>query len=409
MTSPTQINLGRAVSLRSAPEFELLRPQAAADPTAIFRKMMEDRGPVQKSAFGYWFVMGYHDTKSLLTDPRMEALHELSLRPDVAQGLYPTLERFQREWLLFANGDQHGRLRRSMIEVVTRRTQRLFPLGLSDCVESCLKGIDWSGPVDMVEDIAKPIPRYILGELLGVPASDRGWLGERTAVMSQVLEPFLSDDRLGRAEEAAAELVAYYDTRGGFAQAHLLTGEHSSELREQGLFANLILLNAAGHETTTNLLAVGIFSLLADARALAVLPEIAPDKLNLLVEELLRFASPIQLVARVASENVARDDYCIERGDVVIFVLAAANRDADVFPDADVLIPDRSPNRHVAFGSGPHHCVGASLARAEAKAVLRALSAKLPLLSINDGSVVWSPKRTVRGLKHLVVQQRLTS
>ena len=398
------LGLSRALASSRAIEFSLLRASSARDPHLVFRQMRSAYGPLYKSELGYWFVLGHHECKTLLSDPRSAALTELTSRPDVTAGEYPLLEMLQRSWLLFSNGDTHRSMRERLMVSLGPRMKEALDARVDRLVDSTISEVDWASPVEFVDAVAKPVPIGVLGEILQIPAHDRPYVGRLTVDMSEVLEPFLSRARLQRAEAAALKLQAYFRK----ADAHRTDPVPLSSTEDHWVaqdVPNAILLAASGHETTTNMLSASMHALVSDPASIVAFldPRVDPSKA---VEELLRFTTPIQLIARIAIEPIQLDGQVIRSGDVMMFILAAANRDPAVFPSPDNLEFHRSSNPHLTFGASSHVCFGQALARVEIKSVFNALKPVLGRHSYTVDAAVWSSKRTVRGMTKLAILPR---
>ena len=229
------------------------------------------------------------------------------------------------------------------------------------------------GSIDIMRDVAGPLPVAVIAVMLGIPPEDRGrfkhWSDDIAAAANLVQG--LSDETLNRSAVAYQELTEYFrdlvgrmrsGTGEGVLAAMAAAEEQGDRLSEGELYANAILLLNAGHETTTNLIGNGTLALLQNRdqwRRLLDKPELVEDA----VEELLRYDSPVQFTSRSALEDVDLREHRVAAGQVVMVMLGAANRDPEAFPDPDRLDVTRPEARHhVAFGQGPHYCLGAPLA-----------------------------------------------
>jgi pimeloyl-[acyl-carrier protein] synthase len=266
-----------------------------------------------------------------------------------------------------------------------------------------------TGEVDLVNDLAYPLPVTVICELLGVPAQDQTRFRAWSGALVYLLDPLVATDTLQRALAARAALRGYLGAVVAERRAHpaddLLTALVAAEdqghrLSEPELVSMCLLLLIAGHETTVNLIANGTLALLshpAERDRLAADPGLAASA----VEELLRYDSPVQLTARHVLADLDIGGQRVREGETVLVVLGAANRDPAQFSDPDRLDLARSPNRHLAFGGGIHFCLGAPLARMEAQIALTALLRRFPDLSLADAPPTWRDTVTLRGLASL--------
>jgi cytochrome P450 len=389
-------------------EFRLLRPAAGADPYPTYRALAA-AGPLFRSALGVWLVTGYEQCATLLRDKRLGALSDLANRPDVVRGRYPVLEQLHRSWFLFSDPPRHAGTRRAVAQCTARSIRTAITRDIEPLAADMVGSINWSRPIDIVTKLAQPYPMTVIGRILGVPQRDLARLRALTVAMSVSMEPFLGTARLERAEKAAHELCDYFD------QLHRVGHRNRSECLDELLdsgdlepgagLAHAVLLLTAGQETTVNLIAMGVLALVTQRPDLDGLMA-ESNLVSRAVEELLRFTSPIQLVARRVLHPVGIEDASLEPGDLVWLILAAANRDPTVFVEPDGLDLTRQPNDHVAFATGSHVCFGAALTRAEMEAVLRHLAPMLDNVEADLDSVRWQRKRTTRGLDQLLLRPR---
>jgi cytochrome P450 len=253
------------------------------------------------------------------------------------------------------------------------------------------------GSADFMQDFALPLPVAVIAEVLGIPADDT----ERLHAWSS---EFIIDDTVAQAEKderqyaAILGMEAYFRElieRGGVGGmiGGLLRAEFAGDkLSADELIGNCILLMVAGHETTVNLLGNGLYLLLQSPERLHQVRGDAKMMAGF-IEETLRYESPVQLgTFRVAAETVEIGGTTIPSGSLITAVIGAANRDPEVFPDPDRFDMTRTPNRHLAFGFGPHRCIGAQLARSEARVGFARLFERLPGLRLETEAVGWMGK-----------------
>ncbi len=357
---------------------------------------------MHRSPQGFWVLARHGDCRALLGDRRGSADSSHVAPEKVPEGF--TLggrrgalagalggragERSgDLEWesrpFLFRDPPDHTRLRGLVASAFTPKMVAGLEPKIEQVVTELLGAAYERGEIDAVSDFAYPLPVRIICEMLGVPAADQGTFQEWSATLARGIDPgFLADPANRRARDAAlAGFGAYFldllaerrrapgpDLVSALAQAEL-AGEQLSELE---LLSTVILLFVAGHETTVNLVSGGILALMENPDQAEVLRSGLGGE-RVAVEELLRFVSPVQMTGRSLVEDVAVGEVVMEKGEFVLLLLAAANRDPAVFAAPDRLDLRRADNRHLGFGFGIHHCLGAPLARLEAQVALPAL------------------------------------
>jgi cytochrome P450 len=347
-----------------------------------------------------WLVTGFAAARAILADPRF------SVRPDhmrspIAQ---PATAPVPPGFLLRMDPPEHDHYRRLLTSDFTVRRIKLLEPEIEAIVNDHLNAMELAGgPADLFKAFALPIPSQVIGELLGVPYSDREGFQRNAATLLNI------DLTAEHRQEAVRELMAYLrdllrhkhswpeeDVLSGLAAHEGLTADERTGLA--------LLLLIAGHETTTNMLALGTFALLANPAQLAEVRDKEEDA-PAVVEELLRYLTIIHHVVRVALEDIELHGCLIKAGESVTVALSAANRDADHFAAPDALDLTRSTAGHLAFGHGLHQCLGQRLARAEMRIALPALLRRFPALhlTVAPEEVPLRSAMTVYGVHELPV------
>jgi cytochrome P450 len=289
---------------------------------------------------------------------------------------------------------------------------------VQELVNQMLDAVQVPGRMDIIADLANPLPATVIAELLGVPGSDhqqfKKWSDDVAVALSGIDSGATREELQAlyiTAQKSVLELSAYFRERvielRRQPQENLLSAlvqaeEQGDRLTEDELFANCVLLMMAGHETTTNLIGNGILALLQNPNQQEELT-LNPDLIASAVEELLRYESPVQKMGRVALADIDIGGKQIQQGQLVVFSFAAANRDPDVFVSPNQLDLTRKPNRHLAFGHGLHYCVGAALARLEGQITINTVLSRMPKLQLATENLEWHRNFTLRGLKSLPV------
>ncbi len=342
-----------------------------ADPTFLanpypFFAMGRGLSPLQMGPQGFWSVFGYEDCAAILRDHATWASGPVQTDGTTAE---------PRPTMLGSNPPVHSRLRGLVSQAFTPRMVEQLAPRIEAIAEELLDAVAGQREVDFIDALAHPLPVIVIAEILGVPAEDRAAFRRWSDVVVSTLGGGVGGSTPVDAEPAVAEMGAYFtrmvEARRQQPQQDLLTGlvaaEHEgSRLSFDELLAMLVLLLVAGNETTTNLIGNAAIELIAHPAELLRLrtdPALLPSAL----EEVLRFSSPVQATVRRATSDTVVAGKTIPAGDAAITWLAAANRDPSVFPDPDRFDITRTPNRHLGFGQGIHFCLGAPLARLEAK------------------------------------------
>jgi len=281
-------------------------------------------------------------------------------------------------------------------------------------VDEILDKLGDARTIDIVDDLAYPLPVTIICELLGVPPEDEGKFHGWATQLATALEPDNLQDDEARAENSRTFDVISEYMKGLIAQKRrdpqddMLTGlagkgaDGAPRMSDFDLIATAILMLVAGHETTVNLITNGMLTLLRHPEELRRLRE-DPGRAPRVVEELLRYEPPVQFRTRTTLSPIDIAGVTIPQGADLVLLLAAGNRDASVFPDPDTFNPDRVGSRHLGFGGSLHYCVGAPLARFEAESALTALTRRLKNPRLVEDPPPYRSGAALRGPEHLRV------
>ncbi len=284
---------------------------------------------------------------------------------------------------------------------------------IHDITNRLLDQVQATGRMDVIADLAEPLPCIVTAEMLGVPVEDYQQLKLWSQDFAEMLGNFQHNpERVPRIVKSVQEMIAYFRSaieeqrlkpRGGLVSSLLNAEIQGDRLSEEEVIANCIVTMVGGQETTTNLIGNGVLSLL---RVPSQLEKLRSD-LSLIpsaVEELLRYESPSQHTARLAPEDTILGGKRIQKRQAVIAVMAAANRDPERFPDPDRLDITRTDNRHVAFGWAAHFCFGAALARIEGQTAFELMLRRLPDWTLEPEPLVWRTNLGLRGLTKLPIR-----
>ena len=393
-------------------EFNPFLPEFHADPYPFYRRLRE-QDPVHRTAMGFWVLTRYEDCVAVLRDQRFgrEEFQQMLTAVYGDDTEKPQLPRS----MLFRDPPDHTRLRGLVSKAFTPRTIEVMRGHIQEIVDRLLGRALAQGGMDVMEDLAYPLPVTVICEMLGVPVGDhasiRGWSADIARSLDAIGLP--SDQSIvERGRVARRQLADYFRAlvpeRRARPQPDLLSGllaaeEQGDKLTEPEVIAMCLLLFIAGHETTVNLIGNGLLALLRHPEQLARVqadPALVPNA----VEELLRYDSPVQRTARITTAEVDLAGHHLAKGAMVVVALGAANRDPTQFTDPDRLDVTRRDVRHISFGFGIHFCLGAPLARVEGQIALGALLRRAPGLTLDEPTPEWRESSVLRGLKRLRVR-----
>jgi cytochrome P450 len=390
-------------------------PAFIANPYPAYRELRETT-PVWRSPFGRTFLTRYEDSSLLMRDRRMGKDYtepEALIRRFGPTAMQEPAVVELSHMMLMRDPPDHTRLRGLVTKVFTARKIEEMRPGIQAITDRLLDKVVGHGEMDAIRDLAFPLPVLVICELLGIPEADRARFVTATASGAALLNPVPpTREELDRANEGTLATGAYFESlfeqRRKEPRDDLLTllvqaEEAGDRLSTQELRANVTLLFAAGHETTVNLIGNGIWSLLTNASQWAAIrdePALIPNA----IEEILRYECPVQAVARTVAEPIEFGGIEFQKGELIVALIGAANRDPEVFPDPDRLDVTRERLKPLSFGGGIHFCIGAQLARIEAEVVFSTLLRRMPELTLRGGEApAWRQSFTLRGLTTLPV------
>jgi len=362
------------------------------DPYPTYRAL-QSADPIHRMPDGSLFLTRHRDLEAIYKDTtRFSSDKKVEFAPKY--GADSLLFQHHTTSLVFNDPPLHTRVRRLIAGALNPRAIAEMEPGLIALVDRLLDDMQSRGNVDLIEDFASAIPVEVIGNLLAIPHEDRAPLRGWSLAILGALEPFLSEDVQARGERAVSEFLGYLRrlvadrrARPGDADRDVLTrlieGEANGErLSEIELLQNCIFILNAGHETTTNLIGNGLELLLRFPTERQRLID-DPSLIKTAVEEFLRFESSNQLGNRRVVQDTELDGVTIPEGALITLCIGAANRDPDVFAQPERLDIGRSPNRHLAFASGAHACVGLTLARLEGRIAISRFLARFPNFAAN--------------------------
>ena len=400
------------------PRVDLLDPAFKANPYPTYAEL-RSTAPVHRvelpDGLGIWLITRYDDVLAVLKDERLvKDWRKVLTSEQLAQvpPIPPVMEALSRN-MLDMDPPDHQRLRSLVSKAFTPRLiERLRPR-VQAIADGLLDAVQDRGEMDLIDDYAFPLPITVIAELLGVPAEDRDSFREWSdaAVSGNTTQEHLDKVLIPHMQAFTDYLHALFEEKrknpkDDLVSALLRAEEAGDKLSEDELLGMVFLLLVAGHETTVNLIGNGVLALLQHPDQLQKLKD-DPSLIKPAVEELLRYDGPVETsTERFAREDVRIGETVIPRGEMVLVVLAAADHDPERFADPDELDITRVDNRHLAFGKGIHHCLGAPLARMEGQIAISTLLARMPDLRLKGSpeSLSWRPGLTLRGLRGLPLE-----
>ncbi|MDI1475756.1 cytochrome P450 [Polyangium sp. y55x31] len=399
--------------------FDPRHPDFIEDPFPALLSLMEHEPVFWSEKLHGWVLTRHEHVRASLRDPRLSADR---VRPFLAHFKGPEREAVQSlveglsMWASFNEPPVHTRLRSLMNKAMTLQSILALEPRVRALADELIDAALERGEMDVIADFAYPLSATMIAELFGVPRADvpllKKWSDELGAfiVQSRTLA-----NKYAIAAGGLRAMTSYFEEvvaerrrrpREDMLSRLIAAEEQGDFLSAAELFACCALLFFAGHETTTHLIGNGMIALLRHPKALAELRERRADTtlMSSAIEEMLRWDGPLLMMARVASEDVELSGKRILAGSRVFLMIAAANRDPRVFPDPARFDIHRQDNRHIAFGNGIHYCIGAPLARLEARVAFPRLLERLSEPALATSKLVWRDAFVVRGVEKLPIR-----
>ncbi|MGY6500749.1 MAG: cytochrome P450 [Acidimicrobiales bacterium] len=385
------------------------------DPYAQFAQLRE-LDPVHATLDGNWMLFRYDDVFRILRDPALSVDDENIASSAKGEQFAEVLEEDLRggnKSMLGLDPPDHDRLRRLVSKAFTPRSIEALRPRVQELVDAALDRVEPTGRMDLIADLAFPLPFQVISEMLGMPEGDVVKIRDWSNAMVKTLDPIISDDEVRVAHQSSTAMNAYLEEviawkrdnpADDMLTALIRAEEDGDRLSTDELIAQVTLLFIAGHETTVNLIGNGTRALLRHRDQYERLVA-DPSLIVHGIDELLRFDPPVQISRRIALQDMEIDGHQIRAGAFMAAMLASANRDPAKFgPTADQLDLTRdNAGQHVAFGSGVHYCLGASLARLEGQVAIGTLARRFPNARLVDTEPKWNGRINLRGLETLPI------
>jgi cytochrome P450 len=398
----------------------LLDPSNRADPYPAYAEIRE-RGPIRLPEINLTVFSSYRDCDEVLRHPSAASDFRKATPVQAALSAADEVDAYGEPSFLFLDPPDHTRLRKLVSKAFVPKVVKALEPDITTLVDALLDSVAQKGTFDVIADLAHPLPVAVICRLLGVPLEDEPEFSAASALSVQSLDPFITftgqaPENMERQVQAEAWLFDYLrdlvtrrrsDPADDLMSALIQVEESGDQLTEEEIIATCTLLLVAGHETTVNLIANAILAMLRQPQQWAALAGNASRE-PAVVEETLRYDPPVQLMGRIAADDMTIGETTVVKGDTTMLLLAAAQRDPAAYDRPDEFDPDRESIRHLAFGKGPHFCLGAPLARLEGRVAFTALLTRFPemRLAVDRRDLHWShgDGLVLRGLAELPVR-----
>ena len=396
---------------------DMFTPDVIADPYGYYGRL-RDEDPVHwNETYALWVITGYDELVWLTrhheffssavfkNDPRppYPAIDESDL------GLYDYVRNYQGDQFIQHDRPEHLEMRRVVHGYFTPKSMEAWRPFVQKAVKELLDAAEEKGRMDVLRDLATPLPVLVIAQMMGVPEQDRPYVRQLAEKLLYIgrgeydrMKP-LTEGMKGMIEYVSPLVDERIANPGDDFISVLASGEKQGVFTRHEVLVNTSLLLLAGHETTINLLCNGTLAFLRHPDQWALLKEDPAGRAKLATEECLRYDSPVKSIQRIASQDVEMRGKAMRKDERVRWFISSANRDPQKFANPDRFDITRWPNQHVAFGSGVHHCLGATLARVEGQEVFKALAERFPALEVETNQLDYQPSITFRSLKSLPV------
>ena len=396
---------------------DLFTPDVIANPYAYYGQL-RDEDPVHwNPSYELWLITRHDDLVWLTRHHELfsSAVFKNDPRPaypPIAEsdlGLYEYVRNYQGDQFIQHDRPEHLEMRRVMHSYFTPKSMEAWRPFVREAVKELLDAAEEKGSMDVMRDLATPLPVLVIAEMMGVPKSDRPYIRQLAEKLLYIGRG--EYDRMKPLTQGMRGMIEYVsplvdkriaDPSDDFISV-LARGEKQGVFTRHQVLVNTSLLLLAGHETTINLLCNGTLAFTRHPDQWELLKEDPGKRAKQATEECLRYDAPVISIQRIATTDVEMRRKVLRKDDRVRWFISSANRDPEAFPNPETFDIFRQPNQHVAFGSGTHHCLGATLARVEGQEVFKALAERFPNLRAETEDLEYQPSITFRSLKALPV------
>jgi cytochrome P450 len=398
---------------------DLFSLEVVSDPYTYFAHLREEDPVHWNEKYELWVVSRYEDLVWVARHPEHFSSEWWKRDPrppyppidESDLGLYQYVREYFSDWFIQHDRPEHIEMRKVVHGYFTPKAMELWRPLVQSAVQVLLDEAEENGRMDAMKDFAVPLPLLVIAQMMGMPNQDRPFI--RSLAEKLLFLGRGEFDRMQPLADGIKGLVEYLDPVVEERVKHpeddllsvLASGERAGVFTREEVLANAGLLLLAGHETTINLICNGTLAFVRHPDQWELFKQDPAGQMVRATEECLRYDAPVRSIQRIAAEDVEMQGKLIHKDDRLRWFISSANRDPQMFPDPDRFDITRYPNPHVAFGSGIHHCLGATLARLEGQEALKALAERFPYiqLEIPEAELEYQPSITFRSLKTLPV------
>jgi cytochrome P450 len=395
----------------------MFAPEVIANPYAYYGRLREEDPVHWNETYELWVITRHDDLVWLTRHHELfsSAVFKTDPRPPYPMidesdlGLYEYVRNYQGDQFIQHDRPEHLEMRRVVHGYFTPKSMEAWRPFVQKAVKELLDAAEEKGRMDVMRDLATPLPVLVIAQMMGVPEQDRSYvrqLAEKLLYIGRG-EPYrmqpLTEGMRGMIEYVSPLVEERIANPGDDFISVLASGEKKGVFTRHEVLVNTSLLLLAGHETTINLLCNGTLAFIRHPDQWALLKQDPAGRAKWATEECLRYDSPVVSIQRIATQDVEMRGKVLRKDDRIRWFMSSANRDPRVFADPDGFDITRQPNPHVAFGSGVHHCLGATLARVEGQEVFKALAERFPALQLATEDLDYQPSITFRSLKSLPI------
>jgi len=388
-----------------------------ADPYGYYGRLREEDPIHWNELYDLWVITRHDDVVWMTRHHELfsNAVFRNDPRPaypaiaESDQDLYEYVRNYQADQFIQHDRPEHLEMRKAVHSYFTPRSMEAWRPFVRNAVKEILDAAEEKGHMDVMRDVATPLPVLVIAQMMGVPEPDRPYIRELAEKLLYIGRG--EYDRMKPLTEGMQGMIDYVsplvDERivnpGDDFISVLAQGEKQGIFTRHQVLVNTSLLLLAGHETTINLLCNGTLAFMEHPEQWALLKQDPAGWAKRATEECLRYDAPVKSIQRLAVQDVEMRGKVVRKDDRIRWFISSANRDPEVFANPNTFDISRDPNPHVAFGSGVHHCLGATIARLEGQEVFKALAERFPSLRVDSAELTYQPSITFRSLKSLPV------